>query len=254
MDLAAATPAGTVEWRIAEGLTPYPEAVAAMQTRVAAIHAGAAPECVWLVEHPPLYTAGTSARPGDLFNPFGFPTFRAGRGGQWTYHGPGQRVGYVMLDLRRRGPDLRAYVHRLEAWLIGALERLGVRAETRADRIGLWVPDRRAGTEAKIAAIGVRVTRWITWHGFALNVEPELAHFDGIVPCGVRGHGVTSLARLGITASMAEVDAALMATFEEVFGEGTPPSPAALALRWRGRGGGGAAAPRGAGPRAGTSR
>jgi len=226
MDLAAATPAGTVEWRIAEGLTPYLEAVAAMQARVAAIHAGAAGELIWLLEHPPLYTAGTSARDEDLFNPFGFPTFRAGRGGQWTYHGPGQRVGYVMLDLRRRGADVRAYVHALEAWLIAALERLGVRAETRADRIGLWVPDRRAGTEAKIAAIGVRVTRWITWHGFALNVEPELAHFGGIVPCGVRGHGVTSLAALGITASMAEVDAALMATFGEVFGERIAPFPA----------------------------
>lgn len=223
MDLAPATPASALEWRIAEGLTPYPEAVAAMEARVAAIHAGAEPECVWLVEHPPLFTAGTSARDEDLFNPLGFPTFRAGRGGQWTYHGPGQRVGYVMLDLRGRGPDVRAYVHGLEAWLIAALDRLGVRAETRADRIGLWVPDRRAGTEAKIGAIGVRVTRWVTWHGFALNVEPELAHFGGIVPCGVRGHGVTSLAALGITASMAEVDAALMATFGEVFG--LPPRP-----------------------------
>lgn len=218
MDLAPATPASTVEWRIAEGLTPYPEAVAAMEARVAAIHAGTDPECIWLVEHPPLYTAGTSARADDLFNPFGFPTYRAGRGGQWTYHGPGQRVGYVMLDLRKRGPDVRAYVHGLEAWLIAALDRLGVRVETRADRIGLWVPDRRTGTEAKIGAIGVRVTRWITWHGFALNVEPELSHFDGIVPCGVREHGVTSLAALGITASMAEVDAALMATFGEAVG------------------------------------
>lgn len=219
MDLAVSTPPlAAIEWRIAEGLTPYPEAVAAMQARVAAIHAGAEPECVWLVEHPPLFTAGTSARDEDLFNPLGFPTYRAGRGGQWTYHGPGQRVGYVMLDLRRRGPDVRAYVHGLEQWLIVALDRLGVRAETRADRIGLWVADRRAGTEAKIGAIGVRVTRWVTWHGFALNVEPELAHFGGIVPCGVREHGVTSLARLGITASMAEVDAALMATFGAVFG------------------------------------
>lgn len=219
MDLAPATPASAPEWRVAEGLTPYPEAVAAMAARVAAIHAGRAPECVWLVEHPPLYTAGTSARAEDLFNPFGFPTYRAGRGGQWTYHGPGQRVGYVMLDLRMRGPDVRAYVRGLEAWLIAALDRLGVRAETRADRIGLWVADRRAGTEAKIGAIGVRVTRWVTWHGFALNVEPDLGHFAGIVPCGVREHGVTSLARLGITASMAEVDAALMATFGEVFGQ-----------------------------------
>ncbi|MFQ3622370.1 MAG: lipoyl(octanoyl) transferase LipB [Acetobacteraceae bacterium] len=223
MDLAPATAAGAPQWRIAEDPTPYPEAVAAMEERVAAIRAGTAPECVWLVEHPPLYTAGTSARDEDLFNPFGFPTHRAGRGGQWTYHGPGQRVCYVMLDLRARGMDVRAFVHGLERWLIAALDRLGVRAETRAGRVGLWVVDRRAGTEAKIAAIGVRVTRWVTWHGVALNVEPDLAHFAGIVPCGVREHGVTSLAALGITASMAEVDSALMATFGGVFGSARPP-------------------------------
>jgi lipoyl(octanoyl) transferase len=189
-----------------------------MEAQVAAMAAGEAGERIWLVEHPPLFTAGTSARDEDLFNPEGFPTYRAGRGGQWTYHGPGQRVGYVMLDLRRRGQDIRAYVHGLEAWLIAALDRLGVRAETREGRVGLWVPDRRAGTEAKIGAIGVRVTRWITWHGFALNVDPALGHYGGIVPCGVREHGVTSLWQLGVTASMAEVDAALMASFPDVFG------------------------------------
>jgi lipoyl(octanoyl) transferase len=212
--IAAAHPA----WQVSDGLLPYPEAIAEMQAHVAAMAAGTAGERIWLVEHPPLFTAGTSARDEDLFNPEGFPTFRAGRGGQWTYHGPGQRVGYVMLDLRRRGQDIRAYVHGLEAWLIAALDRLGVRAETREGRVGLWVPDRRSGTESKIGAIGVRVTRWITWHGFALNVDPDLGHYGGIVPCGVREHGVTSLWQLGITASMAEVDAALMASFPDVFG------------------------------------
>jgi lipoyl(octanoyl) transferase len=188
-----------------------------MEARVSAIRAGQAAEAIWLVEHPPLFTAGTSARDADLFNPMGFPTHRAGRGGQWTYHGPGQRVGYVMLDLRQRGEDVRAFVHALESWLIAALDRLGVRAETREGRVGLWVPDRRRGTEAKIGAIGVRVTRWVTWHGFALNVHPDLSHYAGIVPCGISDHGVTSLERLGITAGMHDVDAALMATFEEAF-------------------------------------
>jgi len=206
------------EWQVCDGLVPYPDAVAAMEAQVAAMARGEAGERVWLVEHPPLYTAGTSARPEDLFNPRGFPTFRAGRGGQWTYHGPGQRVGYVMLDLRRRGQDVRAYVHRLEAWMIAALGRLGIRAETREGRVGLWVPDRRGGGENKIGAIGVRVTRWITWHGFAINLDPDLSHFEGIVPCGVRDHGVTSLWREGITATMPELDAALMASFAEAFG------------------------------------
>ncbi|WP_291297837.1 lipoyl(octanoyl) transferase LipB [Elioraea sp.] len=205
-------------WHASDAPVPYPDAIAAMEAHVAAMAAGTAGERIWLVEHPPLFTAGTSARDEDLFNPLGLPTFRAGRGGQWTYHGPGQRVGYVMLDLRRRGQDIRAYVHRLETWLIAALDRLGVRAETREGRVGLWVPDRRAGTENKIGAIGVRVTRWITWHGFALNVDPDLDHYGGIVPCGVREHGVTSLWRLGVTASMAEVDAALMASFPDVYG------------------------------------
>lgn len=206
------------EWLISDAPVAYPDAVAAMERHVAAMARGEAGERIWLTEHPPLYTAGTSARAEDLFNPMGFPTFRAGRGGQWTYHGPGQRIGYVMLDLRRRGQDVRAYVHALEAWMIAALGRLGIRAETREGRVGLWVPDRRAGTENKIGAIGVRVTRWITWHGVALNVDPDLSHFEGIVPCGVREHGVTSLWREGITATIPEVDAALMASFAEAFG------------------------------------
>jgi lipoyl(octanoyl) transferase len=218
MTPATAIAAEHPAWQVSDGLVPYPDAVTAMEAHVAAMAAGQAGERIWLVEHPPLFTAGTSARDEDLFNPRGFPTYRAGRGGQWTYHGPGQRVGYVMLDLRRRGQDIRAYVHGLEAWLIAALDRLGVRAETREGRVGLWVADRRSGTENKIGAIGVRVTRWITWHGFALNVEPDLDHYGGIVPCGVREHGVTSLARLGITASMPEVDAALMASFPNAFG------------------------------------
>lgn len=219
MDLPQSTLArtGPPEWWAADGLLAYEAALAAMQARAGAIRAGAAPEAVWLVEHPPLFTAGTSARPEHLFNPRNFPTYAAGRGGQWTYHGPGQRVGYVMLDLKARGPDIRAYVQALEGWMIAALDRLGVRAETREGRIGLWVPDRRSGREAKIGAIGVRVTRWVTWHGFALNVQPDLGHFAGIVPCGISEHGVTSLEALGITASMAELDAALIATFADFF-------------------------------------
>ncbi len=212
-----------VEWIVSEGLTPYPDAMAAMRVRVAAIGAGTAPEQVWLVEHPPLYTAGTSAKPDELTDPSRLPTFEAGRGGQWTYHGPGQRGAYVMLDLTRPhgqvpGRDVRCYVHGLEEWLIRTLDRFNVRGERREGRVGIWVADRAAGTEAKIAAIGVRVSRWISWHGVALNVEPELSHFGGIVPCGVREHGVTSLAALGIPVTMAEVDAALRAAWEEVFG------------------------------------
>lgn len=205
------------EWRIDDAPVPYEAALSTMEARVAAIRAGEARELVWLLEHPPLYTAGTSARAEDLFNPRGLPTIRTGRGGQWTWHGPGQRVGYVLLDLRARGLDVRCYVRALEGWLIAALDRLGVRAERREGRVGLWVADRRAGREAKIAAIGVRVTRWVTWHGFALNVDPDLSFYDGIVPCGLRHYGVTSLARLGITASLAEVDSALLATFAEAF-------------------------------------
>ena len=210
-----------LEWRISAGPVAYPEALAAMEERVAAIRAGAAPELVWLLEHPPLYTAGTSARSGDLLAPERFPVFDAGRGGQYTYHGPGQRIAYLMLDLQRRRPDLRRYIWQLEEWIIRALGQFNVRGERRAGRIGIWVV-RPGGQEAKIAAIGVRVRRWVTYHGVAINLEPELEHFAGIVPCGISGYGVTSLADLGLTATMAELDAALMATFEEVFGP-TPP-------------------------------
>jgi len=227
-----------LEWRIAEGLTPYPDALAAMQERVGAIRAGTAGELVWLVEHPPLYTAGTSAKPEELRDPDRFPTFAAGRGGQWTYHGPGQRTAYVLLDMQHRHGrvpprDVRCYVSGLEEWLIRTLDRFNVRGERRAGRVGIWVADRAAGTEAKIGAIGVRVTRWVSWHGVALNVEPDLAHFSGIVPCGIAEHGVTSLHALGIAVSMAEVDAALRAAWEEVFGAAAAPTtceaPAVLA-------------------------
>ena len=214
---AAAPVATRPEWLVSEGLTPYGEALAAMEARVAAIRAGEAEELVWLVEHAPIYTAGTSATPDGLVDPR-FPVFRAGRGGQWTYHGPGQRTGYVMLDLGRRGRDVRAYVHALEEWLIRALDRFGVRGERRDGRVGIWVVDRARGTEDKVAAIGVRVTRWVTWHGVALNVDPDLGHFGGIVPCGVSQHGVTSLHRLGVLATMEEADAALRAAWGEVFG------------------------------------
>jgi lipoyl(octanoyl) transferase len=214
--------AGGAVWRVAEGLTQYPDALAAMQERAAAIRAGTAGEMVWLVEHPPLYTAGTSARPEQLTDPARFPTFVAGRGGQWTYHGPGQRTAYVMLDLERAhgtvpARDIRCFVHGLEEWLIRALARLGVRGERRPGRIGIWVAD-PAGTEAKIAAIGVRVTRWVSWHGVALNVAPDLGNYTGIVPCGISEHGVTSLRALGIGADMAEADRALRATWDKVFG------------------------------------
>jgi lipoyl(octanoyl) transferase len=210
------------EWRISDGLTPYPDALATMQQRVADIRAGTAREAVWLVEHPPLYTAGTSAGLADLTNPHRFPTYEAGRGGQWTYHGPGQRTAYVMLDLtyphgRLPARDVRRYVWSLEEWLIATLRRFTVRGERREGRIGIWVADRKAGTEAKIGAIGVRVTRWVSWHGAALNVDPDLSHFDGIVPCGISTHGVTSLAALGITATMADADIALREAWNEVF-------------------------------------
>ena len=209
------------EWRVAEGLTPYDDAVAFMQDRVAAIRAGTAPELVWLVEHPPLYTAGTSARPEELTDPARFPTFHAGRGGQWTYHGPGQRVAYVMLDLSHAhgaipARDVRCFVHGLEEWLIRALARFGVNGERRNGRVGIWITQPDA-TEAKIAAIGVRVSRWVSWHGIALNVAPDLGHYRGIVPCGISEHGVTSLSALGIPATMAESDAALRAAWQEVF-------------------------------------
>nr|WP_227307587.1 lipoyl(octanoyl) transferase LipB [Acidisoma cellulosilyticum] len=212
-----------VLWEIAEGLTAYPDALARMEASVRAIRAGEQSEQVWFVEHPPLYTAGSSARPEDLQQPDRFPTFPAGRGGQWTYHGPGQRVAYVMLDLDRPhgivpARDLRAYVQGLEEWLIRTLDRFNIRGERRPGRVGIWIADKAAGTEAKIGAIGVRVTRWVTWHGISLNLEPQLDHFEGIVPCGIREYGVTSLHALGIIVSMAELDAALAASWMEVFG------------------------------------
>ncbi len=214
---------GGVEWSISEGLTPYTPAVAAMEARAGAIRAGTAAEIVWLVEHPPTYTAGTSAKPEDLRDSR-FPTVAAGRGGQWTYHGPGQRVGYVMLDLMKPhgavpARDVRCYVHALEEWMICALWHFHIRGERRAGRVGIWVA-LPGGTEAKIGAIGVRVTRWVAWHGVALNVEPDLGHFSGIVPCGVAEHGVTSLHALGVHATMEEVDGALMAAWGEVFSAG----------------------------------
>jgi lipoyl(octanoyl) transferase len=208
---------GPVEWRISAAPVAYPEALAAMEERVAAIRAGDAPELVWLLEHPPLYTAGTSARNQDLLAPRRFPVFDAGRGGQYTYHGPGQRVAYLMLDLQRRKPDLRRYIWQLEEWIIRALARFNVHGERRDGRIGIWVVG-PGGKEAKIAALGVRVRRWVTYHGVAVNLDPDLEHFGGIVPCGISGFGVTSLAALGLTTTIPELDAALMAAFEEVFG------------------------------------
>lgn len=214
------------EWLVSPGLTPYEEAHRAMETRAEAIATGDAPERVWLLEHPPLYTAGTSAKSEDLIEAR-FPVFRVGRGGQFTYHGPGQRVAYVMLDLKRRRPDVRGFVLALERWLIEALRAFDVVGETRCDRIGVWVvrPDKKPGlggatAEDKIAAIGVRVRRWATFHGVALNVAPDLANFTGITPCGIREphYGVTSLADLGRKASLAEVDQALRAAFEATFG------------------------------------
>ena len=214
-------PGGDVEWRISDQPVPYPEAIALMESRVAAIAAGNAPELVWLLEHPPLYTSGTSGHEGDLLEPR-FPLFSTGRGGQLTYHGPGQRVAYVMLDLKRRKPDVRAYVAGLEAWIIRTLAAFNVRGERREDRVGVWVsrPDKGKGFEDKIAAIGVRLKRWVSLHGISINVEPDLSHFDAIVPCGVVDprYGVTSLADLGHPASMMDVDIALRQAFAEVFG------------------------------------
>ena len=216
------TAPAAIEWRCSDEPVPYEMAVAEMERRIAAIRAGSAPELVWLLEHPPLYTAGTSARPADLLDPQRLPVYKSGRGGQYTYHGPGQRIAYVLLDLDRRGRDVRCHVWRLEEWMIRTLDRFNVRGERRDGRIGVWIAG-ADGREDKIAAIGVRVRHWVSYHGVALNVDPELDHFRGIVPCGVdpqvSGHGVTSLARRGITASMPEIDIALRATFDEVFGE-----------------------------------
>ncbi len=212
-----------VEWRITDAPVGYLEAVAEMEARAAGIAAGLAPELVWLLEHPPLYTAGTSAEDGELIDPR-FPVHRTGRGGRWTYHGPGQRIAYVMLDLNARGRDVRRFVTGLETWLIRTLAEFAVRGEVRHDRVGVWVrrPDKGPGVEDKIAAIGIRVRRWVTFHGIALNVEPDLEHFGGIVPCGIALHGVTSLADLGHVVSMPEVDMVLKNTFEEVFGPLSP--------------------------------
>jgi len=208
-----------IEWRISDSPVPYPEAVKTMEDRVAAIRAGTAREQVWLLEHQPLYTAGTSARAGDLLQPDRFPVYASGRGGQYTYHGPGQRVAYVMLDLKRREPDLRRFVHDLEEWVIRTLARFNIRGERRDGRIGIWVA-RPGSREDKIAAIGVRVRHWVSYHGIAVNLDPALEHFTGIVPCGIApgaDFGVTSLHDLGILVSMAEFDAALQGAFAEVF-------------------------------------
>lgn len=210
-------PKETTAWRVSDDAVAYAAAVAEMQARAAAIADGRARELVWLLEHPPLYTAGTGARPEDLLAPSRFPVFPTGRGGQFTYHGPGQRVGYVMMDLRRRGNDVRRFVRDLEEWLIRTLAAFNIRGERREGRVGIWIV-RKGGREDKIAALGIRVRRGVTFHGVSLNIEPDLEHFSGIVPCGIRGHGVTSLVDLGVTATVVDVDLALRAAFEDVFG------------------------------------
>jgi len=214
--------AAAAGWAVSRGLVPYPDAEAAMEARATAIADGHAGELVWLLEHPPLYTAGVSAKAADLLDPDRFPVFRSGRGGQFTYHGPGQRVAYVMLDLSARGRDVRAFVQALQAWIIDALARLDVVGEVREGRVGVWVerppPQDSLGREDKVAAIGVKLRRWVSFHGVSLNVDPDLSHFTGIVPCGVTLHGVTSLADLGRGASMADADSALKAAFVGIFG------------------------------------
>jgi len=219
-----------MDWQISEGLTQYPDAVASMEAHVAAMHAGTADERVWLVEHPPLYTAGTSAKPADLLRPDQFPVFTSQRGGEYTYHGPGQRVAYTMLNLNTRGRDVRKFVCRLEDWIIATLAEFNVKGERRSGRVGVWVarPDKPplpdgSPAEDKIAAIGIRLRRWISFHGIAINVEPNLDHFNGIVPCGISGYGVTSLVDLGLPITMADVDIALKRNFEAVFGEADKP-------------------------------
>ena len=215
-----------VGWIISDAAVPYPDALSAMEARAAAIRAGTAPEAIWLLEHPALYTAGTSADPADLIAPDRFPVYPAGRGGQYTYHGPGQRVAYVMLDIAARGRDVRAFVREVEGWVIEALASFNVTGETRCDRVGVWVarPDKPPlpdGTprEDKIAAIGLRLRRWVSFHGVSISVDPDLSHFDGIVPCGIRGHGVTSLVDLGLPVTMTDLDVALRQSFERRFGE-----------------------------------
>ena len=216
MDYQMGTERGGIEWRVSETPVDYSAAVAEMEQRVAAIRAGTAAELAWLLEHPPLYTAGTSARAEELIEPGRLPVYRSGRGGRYTYHGPGQRIVYLMLDLRRRGQDVRCYVHQLEEWIIQVLARFGVNGERRAGRVGIWVVQ-PSGSEEKIAAIGVRVRQWVTYHGVALNIDPELENYRGIVPCGIADYGVTSLAELGIRATTQEVDAALKSALAEVF-------------------------------------
>jgi lipoyl(octanoyl) transferase len=218
-----------VEWRISDAPVPYPDALAFMEARAAAIADKRAAECVWLLEHPSLYTAGTSAKAADLLDAR-FPVFETGRGGQYTYHGPGQRVAYAMLDLHATGGDVRKFVWTLEDWIIRTLSAFNVRAERREGRVGLWIPARLAGgPEHKIAAIGIRVRRWVSFHGISINVEPDLSHFSGIVPCGINEHGVTSLAALGLPVTMADVDLALRAGFETAFGRETRVTPSAAA-------------------------
>jgi lipoyl(octanoyl) transferase len=221
LGIAPAPGQAATEWRVEDGLLPYQRALTVMDARAAAIADGTASELVWLIEHPPLYTAGTSAKPGDLMTER-FPVHVAGRGGQFTYHGPGQRVAYVLLDLKRRGPDIRRFVATLEEWIIRSLAGFGVIGERRDDRIGVWVgrPDKGAQHEDKIAAIGIRVKRWVSLHGIALNVDCDLAHFSGIVPCGIADarYGVTSLSHLGRSATLAELDVVLRREFEQLFG------------------------------------
>ena len=212
--------AGAVEWRIAEAPVPYRRAVDEMERRVGEVRAGRAGDLVWLLEHPPLYTAGTSADPAELLDPDRLPVYASGRGGRYTYHGPGQRVGYLVCDLRRRGRDVHRHVHNLESWVIETLAGFGVRGERRPGRVGIWV-DRGGGREDKVAAIGVRVRHWIAYHGVSLNVAPDLRNYAGIVPCGVTGHGVTSLEALGIDVTMAEIDAALQTAFASAFASGS---------------------------------
>lgn len=215
-----------VEWITSDGVTDYPQALAFMEERVNAIIAGRADECIWLLEHPPLYTAGTSAKPADLIDPDRFPVYDARRGGEYTYHGPGQRVAYVMLDVGKRGHDVRRFVKDLEAWVIATLDRFNVKGEIREGRVGVWVqrPERPPGAdgsiaEDKIAALGIRLRKWVSFHGLSINVEPDLTHFDGIVPCGITDHGVTSLVDLGLPVSMDDVDVALRQTFDTVFAQ-----------------------------------
>ncbi|GCD55769.1 lipoyl(octanoyl) transferase LipB [Acetobacter pasteurianus] len=210
-------------WEISKKLVPYPQALSRMESMARSIRAEEAAERVWLLEHPPLYTSGTSAKAEDLFNPAHYPTYHAGRGGQWTYHGPRQRTAYVMLDLQRpHGPvparDLRAYVHALESWVIGALAHFGIHGEVREGRVGVWVTDPKTGNEEKIAAIGVRVSHWVSWHGVAINLDPNMADFEGIVPCGIREYGVTSFRKLGLSTTMQELDHALAQSWANTFG------------------------------------